>query len=316
MNTNSSVVLHLDSRFRSRFLENDINGYPLTTNFIYNLTEAIEIPLNEDCEISLYTTTIPYSFYNVRDEVNNAILIQYYDDSGAFELNKIELSEGNYSAVGLKNEFQTQISKSDVGTYPIISGLIFTITYSRETLKYNFILTSPLNEVGAVLKFNFYNTNELFGFRESNTPYILEEVSGVRSLKSEICIDINDSIHGLYVRTNLSSKSTLDNENGVFTNILARIPINTNAGGIIFHTPTNTKHKSRVSLHSIQSVGVKITDDRNRTIDLNGLHFQISFLIDFIPKKTKTHSTDKYKLTYPVLNKSKKKKTKKNKNIK
>ena len=53
MNTNSSVVLHLDSRFRSRFLENDINGYPLTTNFIYNLTEAIEIPLNEDCEISL-----------------------------------------------------------------------------------------------------------------------------------------------------------------------------------------------------------------------------------------------------------------------
>jgi hypothetical protein len=103
-------------------------------------------------------------------------------------------------------------------------------------------------------------------------------------LVSTNCVDISDSIHGLYIRQNLSSKSTLDNENGTFSNILARIPINTNPGGIIFHTPSNSTHRALVSLQTIQTIGIKLTDDRNRTIDLNGLNFQVSIMITLVDK--------------------------------
>ena len=44
---------------------------------------------------------------------------------------------------------------------------------------------------------------------------------------------------------------------------------------------------------AIQTIGIKLTDDRNRSIDLNGLHFQISLMItlvdkvDIVPELTK-----------------------------
>ena len=34
----------------------------------------------------------------------------------------------------------------------------------------------------------------------------------------------------------------------------------------------------------IKTIGVKLTDDRNRIIDLQGLNWQISFQIDYVPR--------------------------------
>jgi len=308
MNTFSSIVIHLDSSNATQKLENDSDGNPLSTNFIYNLVEPIEIPRNEDCEISLYTTTIPYSFYNCRSGVNNTIQIQYVDNTPTLnEIATILLDEGNYSATALKSAFIKKVSELDSNTYPIISSLTFEITYSRETLKYEFTLTTSLPNCSG-FSIDFLLAKSLFGFRVA-MPQQFTSIDTKRTLKSDICIDINDSIHGLYVRTNLSSKSTLDNENGTFSNILARIPINTNAGGIIFHTPNNSKHKSKVSLHSIQSIGLKLTDDKNRIINLNGLDFQVSLLIDFVPIQPKVYPIDKYR--HRIIESQPTKKTKK-----
>ena len=290
ISTLSSVVIHLDSRFATRFIETD-----KTTNYIYDLTETIEVPDHELCEVSLYTATIPYSFYNVRSGINNEVRLYYYDDdSSKHETATIFLSEGNYSATALKAEFQSQVSALPNGTHAedlpnydhpdgqhLIRSFIFNTTYTRETLKYTFTLTTTLPNAERVA-INFHTARNLFGFKD-DMMYDLTAVDTARVIISENCIDINDSIHGLYVRQNLTTKSTLDNENGTFTNILARIPINTNAGGIIFHTPANTTHRAITSLRSIQSIGIKLTDDQNRAIDLNGLHWQISLLISFIP---------------------------------
>ena len=40
-----------------------------------------------------------------------------------------------------------------------------------------------------------------------------------------------------------------------------------------------------VSVPVIQTIGIKLTDDRNRAIDLNGLHFQLSLKIAYIHKE-------------------------------
>ena len=276
LGTHSSVVLHLDSRFATKFLETG-----LSTNFIYDLVEPIEVPDHETCEVSLYTATIPYSFYNVRPGVNDQLKLKV----GSEAEKVITLTPGNYSATGLKAELQRLVSAVSNQTHPKLRQVVFDTTYSRETLKYSFS-ASGSNMGNDTLSIDFMTAKGLFGFKVTSTGYIVfngTSSNGPRTLNSEICIDINDSIHGLYIRQNLTTKSTLDNENGTFTNILARIPINTNPGGIIFHSPANTTHHATASLRVIQSIGIKLTDDANRAIDLNGLHFQISLLISFKP---------------------------------
>ena len=278
LGTHSSVVLHLDSRFATKFLETG-----LSTNFIYDLVEPIEVPDHETCEVSLYTATIPYSFYNVRPGVNDQLKLKV----GSEAEKVITLTPGNYSATGLKAELQRLVSAipATPNTHPKLRQVVFDTTYSRETLKYSFS-ASGSNMGNDTLSIDFMTAKGLFGFKATSTGYIVfngTSSNGPRTLNSEICIDINDSIHGLYIRQNLTTKSTLDNENGTFTNILARIPINTNPGGIIFHSPANTTHHATASLRVIQSIGIKLTDDANRAIDLNGLHFQISLLISFKP---------------------------------
>ena len=265
----SSVVLHLDSRFSQQIETGK------TTNFIYTLKEAIEVPETQLCEVSLYTATIPYSFYNVRFDVNDTFTLHYNGGSTT-----LRLPRGNYSATALKNRFQTLVTACGAAD---VSTFVFDTDYSRETLKFTFTLTT---DIAHTLGVTWGTTAPLFGFLSGSTTYTWQPMSGSthHQLESNMCIDINDSIHGLYVRQNLSTKSTLDNENGTFSNILARIPINTNPGGVIFHNPANSTHKAVTSVHSIQTIGCKLTDDNNRAIDLNGLHWQISLLVTFIPR--------------------------------
>ena len=71
--TESSIVLHLNSAFASVQLSTG-----LTTNFIYNLKESVEVPNHEMCQVSLYSATIPYSFYNV-NSTNNQFRVTMND---------------------------------------------------------------------------------------------------------------------------------------------------------------------------------------------------------------------------------------------
>ena len=112
-------------------------------------------------------------------------------------------------------------------------------------------------------------------------------VSTTTPLTSSNCIDINGSIHGVYVRSNLTSKSVLDSQNGNLSNILARIPIEVQAGGIIFFNPRDSKHLSVVSPLEVNIITIRLTDERNRQLDLNGLHFQVGIKIDFMYSKPK-----------------------------
>tara|TARA_R110000744_G_scaffold164103_1_gene281196 strand:- start:741 stop:1667 length:927 start_codon:yes stop_codon:yes gene_type:complete len=264
-NTPPPIIIHLDSRFATQYLEVDSNGKPKTTNFIYVMKEPITVPDHMNLLVSLHTATIPYSFYNVRTGVNDKI---YYEVAGVAKL--LTLDAGNYSATGLASVLDLHIEANSAATSEI--------SYSRQTLKFGFTITG-------VASFNFkFNgqtdgANELLGIYEEdfNIPI------GVETL-SDKAIDLNDSIHGLYIRQNIATKGCLDNEEGTFSNILERLPITTNAGGIIFFNSSG-EHATMVSVPAVQTIGIKLTDDRNRAIDLNGLHFQLSLKIAYIHKE-------------------------------
>jgi hypothetical protein len=189
------------------------------------------------------------------------------------------IPKGNYTATSLKDKF---ISVVKASTEPLIASLVFDIEYDRVTFKYNMKQTTVVE----YLRVNFITCGDIFGFT-NNLDIDFVAILGVATVTGTKCADLSDSVRGLYIRQNLTSKSTLDNETGTFSNILARIPIETNPGGIIFYNPHNSIHRSNTWLHSISSVGIKLTNDTNAPIDLNGLHFSVSLLVSFVPYRSK-----------------------------
>lgn len=136
----------------------------------------------------------------------------------------------------------------------------------------------------------------------------------------DVC-DMSNSIRSLFIRTNLSSSSILDSHiGGGFSNILCRVPINTEPGGIINIRPADGDvHKLLLKIKAITNISIRLTNQKNTTIDLNGLTFDISLKLDFmenkdlrIPKTLRTElaefqEEEQEKLKLKQLEKSKKK---------
>ena len=99
--------------------------------------------------------------------------------------------------------------------------------------------------------------------------------------------DLTNSIRSLFIRTNLSTTSILDSHiGGGFSNILCRVPINADPGGIINIKPVDGDvHKLLLKLKAITNISIRLTNQKNTTINLNGLTFDISLKLDFMENK-------------------------------
>jgi hypothetical protein len=103
-------------------------------------------------------------------------------------------------------------------------------------------------------------------------------------LYSDDVSDLTNSVRSLFMRTNLSTTSVLDsNIGGGFSNILCRVPINAEPGGIINIEPVNGDiHKLLLKVKAITNISIRLTNQKNETIDLNGLDFDVSLKLEFI----------------------------------
>jgi len=101
---------------------------------------------------------------------------------------------------------------------------------------------------------------------------------------SDDVVDMTNSIRSLFLRTNLSTTSVLDSHiGGGFSNILTRVPINTEPGGVITIRPVDGDvHKLLLKVKAITDVAITLTNQQNQVINLNGLTFDISLKLEFI----------------------------------
>ena len=315
-----SKILYIDSRDASQYLATDIDtGYDLTSYFKYDLIEKIEVPSNQVIFVSLNSTTIPYSFYNIRSDVNDRIDVKIEEEhsSGAYQgasTKGITIPAGNYSSITLGNFLSTELSSTafNVGNVGTDHSFTTTADYDSDTQKYVFTFTPTGSSAGKTLRIQFLfstgpasgtHANIELGFlNDSDFEYTSNTgsfASTITSFNSINVVDINGSIHGVYIRTNLTSNSTLDSQNGTFSNILARIPIKVQSGGVIFREPNNSVHKALTQHKNLSQISIRLTDERNRLLDLNGLHFQLAIQFDFdylenvIPPETAMERRDK-----------------------
>ena len=103
-------------------------------------------------------------------------------------------------------------------------------------------------------------------------------------LYSDDVADLTNSVRSLFMRTNLSTSSILDSHiGGGFSNILTRVPIKSEPGGIINIDPVNGDvHKLLLKLKAITNIAIRLTNQKNETINLNGLDFDVSLKLEFI----------------------------------
>jgi hypothetical protein len=306
--TPASKVINIDSRFAHVFNRRDEDGNQLTSDFLFQMKESVLCPEHLSMICFLQSATIPYSFYNIRHKVNNELILDFVDAvAGRGGTYKLVIPAGSYNAITFANYFTDTLNATDNEIASPWAPGLFRL-YKKESGVFQAMTTNPfINYVVNMsldlvrLRFKIYTTtqdstlsckwndvettvNDLFGFRDNAPQLIPYSTNGLTNLASDKVIDMNDEIHGLYLRTSLTSNGTLNAQTGVFSDILARIPITCNPGGIIFHTPNNSTHKLQITSPVIKYILVRLTDDHNRLLDLNGMHFQISVQIDFVPR--------------------------------
>ena len=103
----------------------------------------------------------------------------------------------------------------------------------------------------------------------------------------DVC-DMSNSIRTLFIRSNLTSSSVLDSHvGGGFSDILARIPIDKEPGEIInIRASDGNVHQLLLKVKDFTEIHIRLTNQRNEEINLNGLDFNISLKLDFIENKT------------------------------
>jgi hypothetical protein len=227
----------------------------------------------------------------------------------------LTIAEGNYNAIELANLISTGITNLECLYDP--NKLKFSFRCLTPGLRITLALRNG-QDTGTPLNPG-EDMNEELGFDWFNIlgdPFVERDIAGLQPyyhgytnpnpgvpgpgidnnrlgpflatpnwyLYSDDVSDLTNSVRSLFMRTNLSTTSVLDsNIGGGFSNILCRVPINAEPGGIINIEPVNGDvHKLLLKVKAITNISIRLTNQRNETINLNGLDFDVSLKLEFI----------------------------------
>lgn len=273
----SSTVLMLDSEDATSYYMTSASGSTVTSYFSKTLVTPVVPPHGTQMLVSLHSATIPYSWYNIRPELNDTVDFYLTDADGSSNqsaAHSFVIPAGNYGATALRQALVNGIHAA--------CGLAVGISFSPITYKLTFSHTGS-----NVIHLDFEGAHahitphKELGFHRAGQ----RQIKAGAPLTSDNVIDVAGSVHGLYVHTNLSSDSVI-NSRGVASNVISRVPITVPSGGLIFYSPSDTgSHKHLVGNAPISQVVVQLTDPRGRILDLNGLHWQLQIQFDFVLDK-------------------------------
>ena len=264
-NTDSSKIIHLNTADADLYLQSG-----LTTYCQFNLDTPIEIDEQHSALLSLNSAIIPYSMYNIRSGVNNELPYRFISDN---EPDIILIPEGNYTI--------TTLATTITGLLNAINSLsgTYTMSFNRTTMKYT--ISSTVTEI----YFDFFISTKSIHIEIGYGPEDRSNAITSAGVISPNVADVNGSIHSLFIRTNLTSKSSIDSQTKSFSTILGKIPIDNNFGSVLFFNPRDNTQKILLDTHLINIITIRITDEFNRNVNLNGLHMNLSILIDVVNKK-------------------------------
>ena len=230
------------------------NNGSKNSNIDYYLPNFVSNTQDDDIiavYLSIKNAEIPMSFYLV-NEYNNIISINNV---------LYTLTQGNYNV------------KTFIVALKALLGVNYTITYNSITFKIT--ITSTTSFTINYLK----TTMEQFLGISSTSDTISVLSNGLYTITSPYVVNFLP-LQKIHIRSNIP----FDNFNNYdkSNDILLSIQNNANnlAGVILYNNDTNLKYL--VNEKDVSNFTLRITDNKNRELDLNNIDFFLTFTIEYI----------------------------------
>ena len=249
-----SYMIHV----RSKDCEQLSSGF--NTDMKINLQAGIARDnANQDIHLSISTASIPVTFYYFSSYLNN-VTINYETTSGT--KSTYTLPDGSWDIYNLCDHITT-------------SSFPYKATYNENNSK-----ITLLNTDNTVYIINWFETNSLglakaLGFEPSQTS-----VPAGTSISSDNVVNLN-TIHSIYIHSDLALANVLSTTQGNYTNIIDQIPVNKLPFEIIKYNFYDTAPFSVVfNTTELRTFSISLKDQNNRLLQLNDVNFELSLLIE------------------------------------
>lgn len=221
----------------------------------HNSKWVLDTPVRNIVSFRIQDFEVPFSYHPV-NSYNYAIR---FTDNVPNTYN-ITLTAGVYSPDELATEIQTQMNAAMVG---------FTVTYNESTMK-----------------FTIANASQFEILTTGTSATRLLGLSGdtwlVTSWESDNVIDLSYTRH-ILVESNLASMINSPKVNGQTSHIIHRFACNGNPGDVLIEQGRlNAMFRVTDQRRQLSEVTMRIVDDAGNEIDLNGLGFTCTLLVEYM----------------------------------
>jgi len=246
-----------------------LNG--LTSNISVCLNNPLTLNDDEYFVISVTSFTCPMSFYSL-DSNNNVVYVTESDEDGGNPQTKhsFTIGTGNYNIRDLSTLLQTALNTNT--NYSIV----YTVSYNKNTNKITISTTTENKK--AVFDFTQnYTVRAIFGL--TNNTHTMTTTTALTS--DSVCNINNHDV--IYIRSNLVSGFSIDSSNNMCnTDILQKVELRSGMNEYIFLYNSST---SIIYQSAISNIELKLTDEDGNLINLNGCHWTISLLVNYIKRE-------------------------------
>jgi hypothetical protein len=230
-----------------------------THNFVVNFN-SFELDPESNYEIGLIQASIWYSWYNISSSFTNNQL-RYSPNNGANFYNVV-FDDGIYSVSAINQKLQSVMKAN--GHYSVVSGIDtfnITITPNYTSGKVNVEVSNNYQ-----LDFTTSTLRDLLGF----TSIVVSSTQ-----EGTYLADITRGVNQIQVHSSLAEGSYSNSE---ASDILYAFVPNSSPSTLIKIQPTFPVYLPINTRNNIQNIRMRITDQQQRTVDLNGE--QVSYLIE------------------------------------
>jgi len=233
----------------------------LNDNFNSNMNINLDASISrsnvtQDIHLQLSSCEIPVSFYNFSSNLNNINL--FLDGSSS-----LILTEQHYDIYDLIDEITNNV------TFP------YSATFNDKKSKVTLTNTDATQHTINFSEDSSKGLAKALGFNRDDIV-----VTSGGSITSDDVINLN-TIHSIFVHTNLPIVNVITTTNNNYRNIIQKIPVNKNFGEVINYNPyQNSLFSSVINTNEINNFNISLRDQNDKLIQFNDVNYEISFLFE------------------------------------
>ena len=240
---------------------------------------------NSDIHVQLSSCEIPHSFYNITETLANNFLTVNTSTNLLFSLKHYDI----YTLVD-------KINAGGEASLSIGLSASFNESNARVTLT---------NTSGSNMTINFGVSSgiaQVLGFPQED--FVINNNSSREGFYN---VNLN-TIHSIFVHTNLSIANVLSTTTKNFDNILQKIPVNNQFGDVINYNPYLASNFSTVvKVNEINSLEISLKDQNGNLLELNNTSFELSILFEvhnrpLVNEFIDNRRSDMQQIPRPIIN--------------